>query len=109
MSLFAAVRKVIVEAVKKNRNVVRMGRTKVIRARVRTVGGKPVVQRRKKFSAVKGYTIRGGKVVRMSSAERIKRRISQRKAKIKRRAKAARALIKRKRSMRRRQALGLKE
>lgn len=109
MSLFAAVRKVIVEAVKKNRNVVRMGRTKLIRARVRTVKGKPVVQRRKKFSAVKGYTIRGGKVVRMSSAERIKRRISQRKAKIKRRAKAARALIKRKRSMRRRQALGLKE
>jgi hypothetical protein len=44
----------------------------------------------------------------MTSAERLKRRISQRKAKIKRKAKAARALIKRKRSMRRRQSLGLK-
>jgi hypothetical protein len=102
------VREIIVEAVKRNRNVVRMGRTKLIRARVRTIKGKVTVQRRKKFSAVKGYTIRGGKVTRMTSAERLKRRISQRKAKIKRKAKSARALIKRKRSMRRRQSLGLK-
>ena len=104
----SVVRKIIKEAVKKNRNVVRMGRTKIIRARVRTIKGKPTVQRRKKFSAVKGYTIRGGKLKRMSSAERLKRRISQRKAKIKRRAKMARALIKRKRSLRRRKSLGLK-
>lgn len=109
MSLFQKVKEAIVEAVKRNRNVVRIGRTKLIRARVRTVGGKPTVQRRKKFSAVKGYTIRGGKVVRMSSAERMRRKISQRKAKIKRKAKQARALIKRKRSMRRRASLGLKE
>lgn len=102
------VKKIISEAVKRNRNVVRMGRTKLIRARVRTIKGKVTVQRRKKFSAVKGYTIRGGKVTRMTSAERLKRRISQRKAKIKRKAKAARALIKRKRSLRRRKALGLK-
>jgi len=109
MSIVASgVRKIIKEAVKKNRNVVRMGRTKIIRARVRTIKGKPTVQRRKKFSAVKGYTIRGGKLKRMSSAERLKRRISQRKAKIKRRAKMARALIKRKRSLRRRKSLGLR-
>jgi hypothetical protein len=43
----------------------------------------------------------------MSSAERLRRRISQRKAKVKRRAKLARSLIKRKRSLRRRQSLGL--
>ena len=103
-AVLSVVKKIISEA----RNVVRMGRTKLIRARVRTVKGKVTVQRRKKFSAVKGYTIRGGKVVRMTSSERLKRRISQRKAKIKRKAKAARALIKRKRSMRRRQSLGLK-
>jgi hypothetical protein len=84
-------------------NVQKMGRTKIVRARVR--GGK--VQRRKKVSAVKGYTIRGGKLTRMPSSERIKRKISQRKAKIKRKAKAARALIKRKRSLRKRKALGL--
>jgi hypothetical protein len=110
MSLVSqVVRKIIHEAVKKkNRNVIRVGRTKIIRARVRTLGGKVRIQRRKKFSAVKGWTIRGGKLKRMPSSERIKRRISQRKAKIKRKAKMARALIKRKRSMRRRQSLGLK-
>lgn len=102
--VLSVVKRIISEA----RNVVRMGRTKLIRARVRTVKGKVTVQRRKKFSAVKGYTIRGGKVVRMTSSERLKRRISQRKAKIKRKAKAARAMIKRKRSLRRRKALGLK-
>ena len=87
------VRKIIAEA-----NVVRMGRKKLVKARVR--GGK--VQRRKVVSGVKGYTIRGGKLTRMSSAERLRRRISQRKAKVKRRAKLARSLIKRKRSLRRR-------
>ena len=92
------VREIIAEA-----NVQRMGRKKLIRARVR--GGK--VQRRKAVSAVKGYTIRGGKLTRMSSAERLRRRIAQRKGKVKRRAKMARALIKRKRSLRRRASLGL--
>lgn len=92
------VREIIAEA-----NVQRMGRKKLIKARVR--GGK--VQRRKVVSAVKGYTIRGGKLTRMTSAERLRRRISQRKAKVKRRAKMARAMIRRKRSLRRRQSLGL--
>jgi hypothetical protein len=92
------VREIIAEA-----NVQRMGRKKLVRARVR--GGK--VQRRKVVSAVKGYTIRGGKLTRMSSAERLRRRIAQRKGKVKRRAKMARALIKRKRSLRRRASLGL--
>ena len=94
-----AVKQIIAEA-----NVQRMGRKKLIRARVR--GGK--VQRRKVVSAVKGYTIRGGKVTRMTSSERLKRRIAQRKGKIKRKAKMARALIKRKRSLRKRKSLGLK-
>jgi hypothetical protein len=99
MSLISqVVREIIAEA-----NVVRMGRKKLVKARVR--GGK--VQRRKVVSGVKGYTIRGGKLTRMSSAERLRRRIAQRKGKVKRRAKLARALIKRKRSLRRRQSLGL--
>ena len=92
------VREIITEAY-----VQRMGRKKLIKARVR--GGK--VQRRKVVSAVKGYTIRGGKLTRMSSAERLRRRIAQRKGKVKRRAKMARAMIRRKRSLRRRQSLGL--
>lgn len=87
-----------------NPNVIKSGRTKIIRVRVR--GGK--VQRRKKFSAVKGFTLRGGKLVRMTAKEKMKRRISQRKAKVKRKAKKARALLKRKRSLRKRASLGLK-
>lgn len=92
------VREIIVEA-----NIQKMGRKKLVKARVR--GGK--VQRRKVVSAVKGYTIRGGKLTRMTSAERLRRRIAQRKGKMKRRAKMARALIKRKRSLRKRSTLGL--
>lgn len=87
-----------------NRNVIKSGRTKIIRARVR--GGK--VQRRKKLSAVKGYTIRRGKLTRMSPAERRKRKMGARRAKFKRKAKLARALMKRKRSLRKRAAIGLK-
>ena len=93
------VKEIIAEA-----NVQRMGRKKLIRARVR--GGK--VQRRKVVSAVKGYTMRRGKLVRMTGAERLRRKRGARKAKIKRRAKMARALIKRKRSLRKRKSLGLK-
>ena len=96
------VREIIAEA-----NVQRMGRRKLIRARVRTVKGKPTIQRRKIVSAVKGYTIRGGKMIRMTSRERMKRKMGARRAKIKRKAKLARALIKRKRSLRKRASLGL--
>lgn len=100
MSIF---KQYITEA-KPNRNVVKQGRAKIIRARVR--GGK--VQRRKKFSAVKGFTIRKGKLVRMSPAERRKRKMGARRAKLKRKAKLARAMMKRKRSLRKRAAIGLK-
>jgi hypothetical protein len=93
------VREIVAEA-----NVQKMGRKKIIRARVR--GGK--VQRRKVVSAVKGYTIRGGKLIRMSPAESRRRKLGQRKGKLKRKAKLARALIKRKRSLVKRKSLGLK-
>lgn len=87
-----------------NRNVMKQGRAKIIRIRVR--GGK--VQRRKKLSDVKGYTIRGGKMIRMSPRERLKRKMGARRAKVKRRAKKARMLMRRKRALRKRKALGLK-
>lgn len=95
----SVVKQIIAEA-----NVQKMGRRKVIRARVR--GGK--VQRRKIVSAVKGYTIRGGRLVRMLPRERLKRKLAARRAKLKRKAKMARALIKRKRSLQKRRALGLR-
>jgi len=78
-------------------------RIRIIKARIR--GGK--IQRRKKVSNVAGYTLRGGKLKRMSMTERRKRRMGQRRGKLKRRAKLGRALMKRKRSLRRRKAMGL--
>lgn len=84
-------------------NILRTGRTKIIRVRIR--GGK--VQRRKKLSAVKGYTTRGGKIVRMSPIERRNRKMAARRSKFKRRAKLRQALRKRKMSLRRRSAMGL--
>ena len=84
-------------------NVLKMGRTKLIKVRVRR--GK--VQRRKKFSNVKGYTIRGGKLTRMMPAERRHRKMGVRRSKFKRRAKLNVSLRKRKISLRRRRAMGL--
>lgn len=84
-------------------NVMKVGRTKVVKVRIR--GGK--VQRRKKISAVKGFTIRGGKLVRMSPAEKLRRKMGARKARVKRRAKLARSLIKRRRSLMKRKSMGL--
>ena len=85
-------------------NIMRVGRAKVIRVRVR--GGK--VQRRKKVSAVKGYTFRGGRMVRMTSREMRNRRMGARRAKIKRRGKMSQILRKRKISLRKRRALGVR-
>ena len=84
-------------------NVLRMGRTKLIRVRVR----KGKIQRRKKFSNVKGYTIRGGKLTRMLPAERRHRKIAMRRSKFKRRAKLNQSLRKRNISLRKRRAMGL--
>ena len=78
-------------------------RIKIIKARIR--GGQ--IQRRKKISNVPGMTIRGGKLKRMSPAERRRRKMGQRKGKLKRRAKMSRTLMKRQRSLRKRKALGL--
>ena len=87
----------------KEGNIMKMGRTKMIRVRIR--GGK--IQRRKKLSAVKGYTTRGGKLVRMSPVERRNRKMASRRSKFKRRAKLRQSLRKRKISLRRRSAMGL--
>ena len=85
------------------RNVQKMGRTKLVRLRVR----KGKVQRRKKFSTVKGYTIRGGRMVRMSPNERLHRKRGARKAKIKIKTKHNQILRKRNMSLRKRRAMGI--
>jgi hypothetical protein len=84
-------------------NIQKMGRTKLVRVRIR----KGKVQRRKKVSAIPGYTMRGGKMIRMSPAERRHRKMAARKSKFKRRAKLGQALRKRKMSLRRRSSMGL--
>jgi hypothetical protein len=78
-------------------------RIEIVKARIR--GGK--VQRRKKVSNVPGMTIRGGKLTRMSPAERRRRKMGAKRGKIKRKAKRSQTLMKRKRSMTRRKAMGL--
>lgn len=83
-------------------NVQKVGRMKLIRVRIR--GGK--IQRRKKVSAVKGFTMRGGKLTRMSSQERRNRKMAANKAKFKRRSKMRQSVVKRQRSLRRRKAMG---
>lgn len=77
---------------------------RIKRVRVRIRKGK--VQRNVKKSGVKGYTLRGGKLVRMSTMERLHRKRGARRGKIKRRAKMARILMKRRRSLRRLKSLG---
>lgn len=85
-------------------NVMKMGRTKLVRLRIR----KGKVQRRKKFSTVKGYTLRGGKMVRMSPLERMHRKRGARRTKIKLRAKKNVILRKRNISLRKRRAMGIR-
>lgn len=69
----------------------------------RVRGGK--VQRRHKVSNMPGYRFQDGRLVRMSSREKLHRKLAQRKGAIKRRAKVSTALRKRKISIRKRGAL----
>lgn len=78
-------------------------RIAIVKARIR--GGK--VQRRKRVSNVPGMTLRGGKLKRMSPAERRRRKLGQKRGKLKRRSKMRMAIMKRKRSLRKRAAIGL--
>lgn len=77
-------------------------RVKVVALRIRN----GQVQRRKRVSNVPGFTLRGGKLTRMSPTERRRRKLGARKAKIKRRAKIQQIVRKRARSIQKRQRLG---
>lgn len=89
-----------------NANTYLQGRAKVYRIRVRsTKGGSVKIQRRKRFSAVKGYTYRSGKLIKMSPKERRNRRLAARRGKFKRRSKLRQSLNRRKRTLLRRSHL----
>jgi len=98
------------EAVRRTQNVLRMGRIKKIRRRIRRdTKGKIVVQRNIKRSAVKGYRISGNTVKRIPSIQRIqKTRKLKRYWKTKGKARLTRTLMKRKQSLRRRKSMGIR-
>lgn len=98
------------EAVRRNPNIVRMGRVQKIRRRIRrNAKGRIIVQKNKRRSAIKGYRLSGTTVKRIPANVRLKKaRLLKRSWKTTRRAKLRRTLLKRKMSMRRRSALGLK-
>jgi hypothetical protein len=84
------------------------GRVKIVKIRVR----KNKIQRRRRVSNVKGYTMRNSiknptKLTRMMPTEKRRRKMGQRRGKIKRRTKMTMTKMKRNRSMRKRKALGL--
>jgi hypothetical protein len=102
---------VLDEAVpRRNPNIIKMGRIKKIRRRIRrNAKGRIVVQKNRRRSGVKGYRISGNTVKRIPATERLRKaRLLKRSWKTTRRAKIRRTLLKRKLSMRRRAALGLK-
>lgn len=82
--------------------LVEAARIKVVKLRIRN----GQVQRRKKVSNVPGFTLRGGKLQRMSPTERRRRKLGAKRAKIKRRAKIQQIVRKRARSIKQRKRLG---
>jgi len=98
------------EAYKRNPNIIRMGRVKKIRRRIRrNAKGRITVQKNRRRSAIKGYRISGNTVRRVPATTRLRKaRLLKRSWKTTRRAKLRRSLIKRRMSMRRRSSLGLK-
>ena len=89
-------------------NVIRMGRTKLIRRRIRRKNGRITVQRNIRRSAVKGFTLRGGKMQRITAMQKIKMKRAQRRGAIKRRAHKQQILRRRMMSIRRRKSLGIR-
>jgi hypothetical protein len=87
-----------------SRNRMKQGRTILIRRRIR----KGKLQRNIRRSAVKGFTVRRGKIYRIPVAKRIHMRIVQKRASRKRKAHMQQTLRKRKLSLRKRKALGIK-
>ena len=98
------------EVTKRNPNIIKMGRINKIRRRIRrNAKGRIVVQKNARRSGIKGYRIKGNRVVRIPATERLRKaRLLKRSWKTTRRAKIRRTLLKRKLSMRRRSSIGLR-
>jgi hypothetical protein len=91
-------------------NVIKMGRIKKIRRRIRrNAQGRIVVQKNVRKSAIKGFRISGNSIKRIPAIQRIqKARKLKRYWQTKGKAKLRRTLLKRKMSIRRRTSMGIK-
>jgi hypothetical protein len=91
-------------------NVIKMGRIKKIRRRIRrNAQGRIIVQKNIRKSAIKGYRVSGSTVKRIPAIQRIqKARKLKRYWKTKGKAKLRRTLLKRKMSIRRRTSMGIR-
>lgn len=91
-------------------NVIKMGRIKKIRRRIRrNAQGRIIVQKNVRKSAIKGYRVSGSTVKRIPAIQRIqKSRKLKRYWKTKGKAKLRRTLLKRKMSIRRRTSMGIR-
>lgn len=98
------------EAIRRNPNIIKMGRIQKIRRRIRrNKKGRIVVQKNVRRSGIKGYRISGSTVKRIPATARLRKaRLLKRSWKTTRRAKLRRTLLKRKMSMRRRASMGLR-
>ena len=85
-------------------NIVKSGRIKLIRRRIR----KGKLQRNIRKSAVKGWTLRGKKLVRIPAAKRIRMKIVAKRSARKRKGKLQSILRKRRMSLRKRKSMGIK-
>jgi len=88
----------------KEANVMKMGRTKLIRRRIRQ--GK--VQKNIRKSAVKGYTLKAGKLRRITAIQRVHMSRTQKRAARKRKTHMRTTVRKRARSILRRKTMGIK-
>ncbi|PHX90263.1 MAG: hypothetical protein CK534_06060 [Nitrospirae bacterium] len=84
-------------------DVMKQGRTQLIRRRIR----KGKLQRNIRKSNVKGYTLKGKKLVRIGTAQRLKMKRGARRGALKRRGKMMSSLRKRKLSLRKRKTMGI--
>jgi hypothetical protein len=98
------------EAVRRNPNIIRMGRIQKIRRRIRrNAKGKIILQKNVRRSGVKGYRVSGSTLKRIPAAVRLRKaRKLKQSWKTTRRAKLRRTLMRRKMSLRRRSAMGLR-
>ena len=98
------------EAIKRNPNIIKMGRIQKIRRRIRrNAKGRIILQRNTRRSGIKGYRISGKTVKRIPANVRLhKARLLKRSWKTTRKAKLRRTLFKRRMSMMRRKSIGLR-